>query len=381
MTWLRALPLLILTVLVVALLAYTPSGAADDNRVAVVIDYGNDQVVTRCVSFSEDNITGYEALERTGLAVETDFQTGGAAVCRIDDQGCPPDDCFCSCRGGGDCIYWSYWHFTNGTWNYSSAGSGLYQVTDGAVEGWVWGLGSVTQAQPPPVVSFADVCATAATNTPTTTATATNTATRIFLPTALPTSAAPVATATIPLLTATAAATATMAPILSTSAILSGTTPAAPPATAVRITATLPPEAPTLPATPAPAFEVVGSQASSSGVSAVATQPQPTVADNQTGLPAVATPPLELPVEPTGGLLDGGAGVAAATGLATTATPLAVAIIGAEADEPAAANSLPAAPAEAAATWPAYAGFVGLLLLLSALALLVYRRRVGEVRR
>lgn len=153
---------------------------------AVIVDYGNGQVASRCVSFTEESITGYEALQRTGLPVDTDFQTGGAAVCRIDGQGCPSEDCFCSCRGGGECKYWSYWHLNNDVWNYSSAGSSIYRVYDGAVDGWVWGLGSVTQASPPPLMSFDEVCATGEQNSPTPTGMSTVTSTPIVLPTAEP---------------------------------------------------------------------------------------------------------------------------------------------------------------------------------------------------
>ena len=377
MTLLRVLPLLILTVIVVALLAYTPSGAADDNRVAVVIDFGNDQVATRCVSFSEASITGYEALERTGLAVETDFQTGGAAICRIDGTGCPANDCFCSCRGGGDCVYWSYWHLTNGAWNYSAAGSGLYQVTDGMVEGWVWGLGSVTQAQPPPAVSFADVCVAAATNTPTVTPTPTNTATRIILPTAQSTSAAPAATATSAPTPATVAATATAATAGPPTVAAAGT-PAAPLPTAVRITATMPSAAPTQLATVEPDIEEIGSQADSIAiVPATATQLMAIIENTPTAPTEVKATPSAMALEPTGGLLAVGADE---TNDVNTRSPIAVAVVGAEADAPVAAESLPVAPSEPATGFPAYAGFAGLLLLLGALALLVYRRRANGIK-
>ncbi len=172
----RALPLLVITLSLVSLLAYASIGAADDNRVALVVDYGDGEVATRCVSFPEESITGYEALQRSGLPFETEIQAGGAAVCRIDGRGCPADDCFCACPGGADCVYWSYWHQIDGEWRYSVGGSGLYRVSDGAVEGWVWGLGSVTQAPPPPDVSFDEVCsdesAVVAANDPSITSTA-----------------------------------------------------------------------------------------------------------------------------------------------------------------------------------------------------------------
>lgn len=150
--------LLLLTLIVLASLAGGALAAQDDNRVAVVVDYGNGQTATRCVAFAEPEISGYEALSRSGLVVESEVQAGGAAVCRIDGVGCAADDCFCACRGGGECRYWSYWQQRDGAWQYATAGAGQNRVSHGAVEGWTWGLGSVTEAPPPPNVSFAEVC-------------------------------------------------------------------------------------------------------------------------------------------------------------------------------------------------------------------------------
>ena len=159
MTIRRLLPLMVALLGLALLLSSASSRAADDNRVALVVSLGDGETATRCVSFPEESITGYEALQRSGLAFETEVQAGGAAVCSIEGRGCPADNCFCSCPGGTDCLYWSYWHQIDGEWVYSVAGAGLYRVSDGAVEGWVWGPGSVSQAPPPPDVSFADVCA------------------------------------------------------------------------------------------------------------------------------------------------------------------------------------------------------------------------------
>ena len=108
--------------------------------------------------FSGTGAMGLEALSRSGLAVENEIQAGGAAVCRIDGVGCAVDDCFCACRGSGECRYWSYWQFRAGAWQYAVAGAGQSRVVNGAVEGWVWGAGSVTEAPPPPVVAFDEVC-------------------------------------------------------------------------------------------------------------------------------------------------------------------------------------------------------------------------------
>lgn len=144
--------------------------AQDENRAALVVDFG-DRVVTHCVAFSEEQISGYDLLVRAGLSVEIEAGGMGAAVCRLNDTGCPADDCFCQCSGGDDCVYWSYWHRTGGAWQYSAVGASAYQVGDGTVEGWTWGPGSPDQAIPPPDLSFSDVCAPAATDTPPPTAT------------------------------------------------------------------------------------------------------------------------------------------------------------------------------------------------------------------
>ena len=151
--------------LLLALLILPPMLQAQaGNRAALVVDFG-DRVATQCVAFSESEISGYELLVRAGLNVEVEAGGMGAAVCRLDDTGCPSNDCFCQCSGGDDCVYWSYWHQSGGTWQYSAVGASAYQVGDGAVEGWTWGPGSPDQAIPPPDLSFADVCAPAATAT------------------------------------------------------------------------------------------------------------------------------------------------------------------------------------------------------------------------
>ncbi len=140
--------------------------AQASHQAALVIRYGDGQVETRCVAFTEPQITGYDVLVRAGLDVAIDAGGMGAAVCAIQGTGCPANDCFCHCQGA-ECQYWSYWHQVDGVWQYSLGGASIYPVTDGTIEGWSWGPGSVTAAIAPPVVSFDAVCnAPAATATP-----------------------------------------------------------------------------------------------------------------------------------------------------------------------------------------------------------------------
>lgn len=143
----------------------TLTRAADEKQAAVVVAFGDGTFASRCVSFSEPEISGFDLLQRSGLAVVVEDQSAGAVVCRIADTGCPADDCLCQCRGGGDCIYWSYWHQLGGEWAYSAAGSSIFRIEDGAVDGWSWGPGSVAESIPPPPTTFDEVCGAEPTST------------------------------------------------------------------------------------------------------------------------------------------------------------------------------------------------------------------------
>lgn len=136
----------------------TAVSAQESNRAGLVVTLEDGTVITRCVEFAEPEISGYELLSRSGLAVETANVALGAAVCRLEGVGCPSDDCFCQCKGS-DCIYWSYWHLQDGVWRYSQAGAGLSQVQNGMVDGWTYGPGSPQNAPEPPPLTFDEICA------------------------------------------------------------------------------------------------------------------------------------------------------------------------------------------------------------------------------
>ena len=177
---------------------------AVQHRAGLVLRFGDGSVVTRCVSFSEPSLTGAELLMRAGLSVVLDLNSSiGAGVCKIGNQGCDrAKSCFCQCEGS-TCAYWQYFHLQSGAWKYSNLGAGVYQVSDGAVEGWAWGNNVA-----PPVMSLDQICAAApvpvnASVSPTRAASAPTATPRPATPTASST-AAPV---TIPAVSATAAAT------------------------------------------------------------------------------------------------------------------------------------------------------------------------------
>ncbi len=152
-------PLLVL----LGLLALVPSvgqAQSEPNRAGLVILHGDGQVVSACVSFGEPEITGLELIERAGLSFQAQTNGGGAAVCKLDGEGCdyPAEDCFCKCKGA-ECVYWAYQHLNGGAWSYSRLGASATKVKPGAVEGWAWGAGSVQNGAQPPLLSFEQICA------------------------------------------------------------------------------------------------------------------------------------------------------------------------------------------------------------------------------
>lgn len=161
-------------------------------RAGLAIFYGGDTFFTKCISFTEESITGLDLLKSSGLSVETATNpTQGTAICKIDDTGSPSSDCFSSMPD-----YWSYWQMGNNGWEYSATGSDKSKVVDGTVNAWYWGTGDQ-----PPAITFQNICEGVA----------------FVLPTSIPT--VPVAT-----VTSEPATTATSAP--------SSTTPTPTPVTA-----------------------------------------------------------------------------------------------------------------------------------------------------
>ena len=144
--------------LVLLAIAVSTVGAQDGSRAVVVVRSGDDSVETRCVAFDEIEISGYELLERSGLLAESKVVGMGALVCRLGETGCPAGDCFCECKGGDECVYWSFWRLAEDGWQYSQVGATQHTVSKGDVDGWSWGPGSVTGAIEPPVVSFEEIC-------------------------------------------------------------------------------------------------------------------------------------------------------------------------------------------------------------------------------
>ncbi len=144
---------------VVALIAAPSQGQASasaPHRAAVVVDLGDGHVKVGCVSFTEDHLSGLEALDRASMApVAQTYGGQGSAVCALCGKGCTAGSTCLTCKAPN---YWAYYH--DGI--YSSAGAGQSQVRDGDIEGWKWGKG-----ERPAQVPFDQVCPVSAGPSPT----------------------------------------------------------------------------------------------------------------------------------------------------------------------------------------------------------------------
>lgn len=119
------------------------------NRAGLVVQLAEDQVKTTCVRFTEGSISGFELLETSGLVVDSLTDPGmGTAVCRIEEAGCPVEDCFCAMPD-----YWSYWQPGPAGWAYAVTGAAQTEVTNSDVNGWSWGDGIA-----PTFYSFQEIC-------------------------------------------------------------------------------------------------------------------------------------------------------------------------------------------------------------------------------
>ncbi len=147
------------------------------HRAGLAVFSGNNSLFTTCISFTQNSITGLELLQQSGLALETATNpTQGTAVCKIGDVGDPANNCF-----GSMPDYWAYWQMGKNGWEYSPVGADQSLVMDGGVYAWSWGTGD-----PPPPLTFQNVCEGVAFVLPTTTATS-SPPTQTSLPSPAPT--------------------------------------------------------------------------------------------------------------------------------------------------------------------------------------------------
>lgn len=150
--------LLLLTVL---LLQHPALQAEDLRRAGLVVQLGDATVITRCVAFQGEQITGMALLKQSGLdlTIATD-PSFGEFVCKIDREGCPADDCLCAYPPN----FWRYWLLVDGAWQFAPVGASSRTLRTGDVDGWVWGGDAADTPATLPTISFAEICPAATNN-------------------------------------------------------------------------------------------------------------------------------------------------------------------------------------------------------------------------
>jgi hypothetical protein len=211
------------------------------NQAGLVVVHGNGTVITRCVSFSEAEISGVTLLQRSGLPWQSANGPTGAALCALDGEGCAASDCFCKCKQA-PCAYWNY--FTgneDGSWFYAGVGAAVRTLKNGDTDGWVWGDGSAS----PPQLDFETICPTGNSGGVTVPAQPTVALPTVEVtvdPTISPSATADPTTTNVPSLTPSPTATPTQKPVPTTQQVQSLTnTPEPTPVSSSTATLTLTP--------------------------------------------------------------------------------------------------------------------------------------------
>ncbi len=118
------------------------SGADSEHVAGLIVDYGDGAITYAWVPFPEDQISGVDLLEMSGLPVLTvGFGGMGDAVCKIVTTGCDVSPCRQRLCQTAD-LNSPYWHYLrlgpDGTWTLRPLGGSSSDVTDGVIDAWVW---------------------------------------------------------------------------------------------------------------------------------------------------------------------------------------------------------------------------------------------------
>lgn len=121
--------------------------AASSNRVGLVVEHGDGQVLRRCVGFDTPTATALDVLQASELEVGISSYGGGlgAAICQIDKEPASyPPGCFTSSG-----LYWVLFvSHAGGPWVNSDLGASNLTVINGDDVGFRYN--SQTGADPPP---------------------------------------------------------------------------------------------------------------------------------------------------------------------------------------------------------------------------------------
>lgn len=130
-------------VLLAALL--TPNAVQPEfHHAGLVIRHAEGELTYAYVAFSEDEISGFDLLERTGIEQLTiPFGSLGQGVCSLEGEGCTTGECRRNvCQSSGNAPYWRYFRQVEpGTWEAAPLGASQAKVHDGTIDAWVWTSG------------------------------------------------------------------------------------------------------------------------------------------------------------------------------------------------------------------------------------------------
>lgn len=131
--------------------------AADFNAAGLVVDYGDGRISYAWVPFEEDELSGIDLLQRSGLDLVTvGFGGMGEGVCQIDDTGCPVGECrkrLCQTSDPGSPFWRLSQQTAPGEWTFANAGASASRVHSGEIQAWSWTGSDVTL----PAISMDDL--------------------------------------------------------------------------------------------------------------------------------------------------------------------------------------------------------------------------------
>lgn len=144
-----------LVALLLALGSLFSTAAQHPNGAGLVVRHGDGTLVYAYVQFEGETINGIDLLSRSGLDVTVaPFGGLGGAVCSINGEGCPSDNCFCHSYSSPS-FFWHYYVFENGGWVEYPVGASSRQLADGDIDGWSWTAGESGL----PIVSIDEIAA------------------------------------------------------------------------------------------------------------------------------------------------------------------------------------------------------------------------------
>ena len=122
------------------------------HRAGLVIEHASGRLVTRCVTFVEDQISGFALIQRSGLSYQAQsYGSMGQAICQLDGE---PSPVPANCLGTGP--YWQYLHRAGTRWVPSQLGASEWILRDGDMDGWHY---SDRAGQMLPALTVEQICA------------------------------------------------------------------------------------------------------------------------------------------------------------------------------------------------------------------------------